>query len=133
MQCFEFPIAALARRKNEYTCGMSMKRILLRLLIAVFALNASGLAFGAGNLASCLAHDIELASVPAGVVDSEHALPNCKHGCESHCAQHLAGLPAGYADSSVPNLPRQPVPGATSRAPTGTPSSLFRPPRLLSL
>ncbi len=116
-----------------YNRFMFVKRILLRILIAVFALNASGLAFGAGQLASCLAHDIELAAVPAGVVDSEHSLPNCKHGCGSHCAQHLAGLPAGYSDSSMLALPRQPLPEVAGLAPTGTPSALFRPPRLPSL
>ena len=116
-----------------YTSAMSVRKCLLRFLISVFALNASGLAFGAGQLASCLAHDIELAAVPAGVVDSEHSLPNCKHGCESHCAQHLAGLPAGYSAAPMLTLPRQPLPEVAGQAPTGMPSSLFRPPRLHSL
>lgn len=111
---------------------MTLRRWLIRFLIAVLAFNAAGTALGAGELNACIAHELELAKVPAGVEDSEHALPDCKHGCQAHCAQHVTALPQSIA-SAYFGIAGAPIPELVVTGVSLAPSPHFRPPRSHSL
>ncbi len=110
---------------------MSLRRIFLRLLVAVFALNASGFAFSAERFSAGIAHDLELVSVPAGAGDGQSPA-SCVHSCQGHYAQHFTVLPSSVPASFVLSEQRAAPPDFSSRTPAGPASSLFRPPRTAS-
>lgn len=111
---------------------MFMRRIFLRLLLAVFVLNASGLAFSAERFSAGIAHDLELVSPPVGAGDGNSPV-GCMHSCQGHFAQHFTVLPSGVPASFVFSEQRAALPEVLIRAPAGSASSLFRPPRTASL
>ncbi len=112
---------------------MSMRRILLRLLVAAFFLNASGLAFSAEQFAAGIAHDMEFVSATESASDSGKPADACKHKCQGHYAEHFTVLPSESSAEPAAQSPHLSLPEFVSRAPTGTSSSLFRPPRTASL
>lgn len=119
--------------RSGYTRTMSMRRLLLRLLVAAFFLNASGLAFSAEQFTAGIAHDMELVSPSAGDADFNHVPDSCKHKCQGHYAQHFTVIPSQSTSALVVQSRRVSLPELVTRAPTGPPSSLFRPPRASSL
>lgn len=110
-----------------------MRRLLLRLLVAAFFLNASGLAFGAEQFAAGIAHDIELAQVIGEGEDSGDLIESCKHKCQGHYAQHFTALPSKSPVAPIVSIRCSSSPGLATCAATGATSSLFRPPRAFSL
>ena len=115
-----------------YTRFMPMRRILLRLLIAVFFLNASGLVFGVERLAGGGSHQAESAATARAQADCASDLAACKAHCQSHCAQHFTVLPPGAALAMVAAAFSAP-PEVVGPPPTSRTSSLFRPPRTPTL
>ncbi len=112
---------------------MSMRRFLLRLLVAAFFLNASGLAFSADQFAAGIAHDMEFVSATEPGADSGKPLDACKHKCQGHYAEHFTVLPSEFSATLALVSPVLSLPELVSRPPSGSTSSLFRPPRTHSL
>ena len=112
---------------------MPMRRIFLRLLIAVFFLNSSGLVFGMERIAEGGSHQIELATTAGSQADCASDLAACKAHCQSHCAQHFTVLPSGVALAPMAAVISSEPPEFAGLPPTSRTSSLFRPPRTRTL
>ena len=112
---------------------MSLRSLFLRVLLALFVLNATGLLYCGEQLAYGAGHESELATVVASDADCAKNLAECRIHCQGHCAQHFNVL----TSEALPSLPVSPghaaLPGAGTRAPDDIASSLFRPPRTASL